>query len=128
MDQEQIDQPIEEAPVVTVEKHSDTEIKIISTVQNVTTEDVRPKTDLIERNKYLEQCILDTQAILAERIKTFQDEIDTNTGYLSRADELGVKSNEEVANDAAPEEVTPVEEAPTEDLSPKEEVVTGDSV
>lgn len=92
---------------IIVEKVSDTEVKITQPVPTQVEGDIRSKTEIINRIAFLDQSIADAQAILADRIATFQGEKDQLNIILTQADAQGVKTDEEVVAETPAE--TPAE-------------------
>lgn len=93
---------------IIVEKVSDTEVKITQPVPTQSVGDVRSKTEIINRISWLDGEIANAQAILADRIATFQGEKDQLNVILTQADAQGVKTDEEVIAEA-PVDVSPAE-------------------
>lgn len=90
---------------IVVEKVSETEVKITKPVVDVV-EDIRSKTDMLNRITFLDGEITSTKAIYDERIAPFQAEISELMDILAKADAQGVKTDEEAAPDPVPEEST----------------------
>lgn len=80
---------------ILVEKQSDTMVKITKPRPVEEDEEVRSKTDILNRIAFIEQSIADTQSIFNERIAALEDEKEDLEDILNQADAQGVKTDEE---------------------------------
>lgn len=81
---------------ILVEKQSDTMVKITKSRPIEEDEEVRSKTDILNRIAFIEQSIVDTQSIFNERIAALEEEKEDLEDILNQADAQGVKTDEEV--------------------------------
>ena len=81
---------------ILVEKQSDTMVKITKSRPIEEDEEVRSKTDILNRIAFIEQSIVDTQSIFNERIAALEKEKEDLEDILNQADAQGVKTDEEV--------------------------------
>ena len=84
---------------IQIEKHSDTQVVITRQVPQQTTSDISSKTEVIARIEYVKNSKKDTEQILAERIQSFDKEIEELQIILNKMDAEGIKTDYEVAEE-----------------------------
>ena len=82
-----------------VEKYSDTEVKITKPTPVEVVDDIRSKTDTMARIEFVKQSKSDTEKILAERIQSFDKEIEELQIILNQMDIAGIKTDYELSEE-----------------------------